>query len=227
MSNSRNVQAVVSSDGTVIVRNNAGDIYDVSVSAAGGVQPLLVPANPIPTWSASTAFTPGIINGGDGWYYIVPQAYTSGSTLNGDIIGLHLERTGLVGPSAPPSGAAGGDLAGTYPNPTLSQAAKSTLVGVNAQTDNYTLVLTDAGKLVTLANAGAKSITVPLNASVAFPLYTVIPVASYGAGVITIAVISGVTLQSSGGKVTLATQYAAGSLTKVGTDTWLLAGNLT
>ena len=44
---------------------------------------------------------------------------------------------------------------------------------INAQTGTtYTLVLTDAGKIVTLSNASAITLTVPTNASVAFPVGT-------------------------------------------------------
>jgi hypothetical protein len=46
--------------------------------------------------------------------------------------------------------------------------------GINAQTASYTGVLTDAGKTVTMTNAGATTFTVPANASVAIRPYRLI-----------------------------------------------------
>ena len=44
-------------------------------------------------------------------------------------------------------------------------------VGVDARTGTtYTLVLADRGKLVTCSNTGAITVTIPTNASVAFPV---------------------------------------------------------
>ena len=50
---------------------------------------------------------------------------------------------------------------------------------LNAQADNYTLVLTDAGKAIQCGGAG-KTITIPANSSVAFPIGTVITIVMYG-----------------------------------------------
>src|SRR5664279_3164644 len=44
----------------------------------------------------------------------------------------------------------------------------------NARTANYTLVLADAGKLVTMNVSSANNLTVPLNSSVAFPVGTLV-----------------------------------------------------
>lgn len=103
--------------------------------------------------------------------------------------------------------------------------AASTLV-INTQTASYTLVLTDAGKLVQMNVATANNLTVPLNSSVAFPVGTQLPIRSIGAGQTTIVATGGVTIQSSGSKLKLTGQYSGGSLIKVDTDTWALMGDL-
>ena len=70
---------------------------------------------------------------------------------------------------------------------------------INTQTDSYTLVLTDAGKIVEMNKATANNLTVPPNSSVAFPIGTQIDLAQYGAGQTTLVQGSGVTVRSSGG----------------------------
>lgn len=101
-------------------------------------------------------------------------------------------------------------------------------VPVNAQTGTtYTLVLGDAGKLVTLDNAAAITLTVPLNASVAYPVNTVIGGAQLGAGLVSIVGAAGVTINGvDPGAEASSGQWATWSLTKLATDTWLASGGL-
>lgn len=99
-------------------------------------------------------------------------------------------------------------------------------VVANRQTSSYTLVLSDAGKVVEQNVGSANNLTVPPNSSVAFPTGTVIEVMQYGAGQTTIAPGSGVTIRSSGGKLKLAAQYAGASLRKIATDEWVAVGEL-
>jgi hypothetical protein len=98
---------------------------------------------------------------------------------------------------------------------------------LNAQVGTtYTLVLADANqKLVTLDNAGAITLTVPTNASVAFPIGTVISLLAKGAGQVTVAAAGGVTLRATPG-AKLRTQYSMASLVKIGTDEWVLSGDI-
>jgi len=98
---------------------------------------------------------------------------------------------------------------------------------VNAQTGtSYTFAITDAGAFVTLSNASAITATVPPNSSVAFPIGTVIGLAQIGAGQVTVAQGSGVTINKAA-SLTARVQYSALTLTKYLTDTWLLAGDAT
>jgi len=98
----------------------------------------------------------------------------------------------------------------------------------NAQTGTtYTLVLTDVAKVVSLSNAAAITLTVPTNASVAFPVGTQILLYQGGAGQVTISPDGGVTVRSSGSKLKINNQYSVAGLLKLATDEWVAFGNLT
>ena len=100
------------------------------------------------------------------------------------------------------------------------------LITTNRQTASYTLVLSDADKLVEMNVATANNLTVPLNSSVAFPTGTQILLAQYGAGQTTVVATSGVTIRSNGGKLKLNVQYSGATLIKIGTDEWYLFGDI-
>lgn len=63
----------------------------------------------------------------------------------------------------------------------------------NIQSGNYTLALADAGKHIYSANTGAQTITIPTNASVAFPIGSTITIVNMGANRIVLS-IAGVSL---------------------------------
>lgn len=90
----------------------------------------------------------------------------------------------------------------------------------------YTLVLSDNGKIVEASNASAITITVPLNSSVAFPVGTQIQILQTGAGQISIAGASGVTVNANPG-LKLRAQWSIATLIKRATDTWVLVGDIT
>ena len=110
----------------------------------------------------------------------------------------------------------------TMTNKTLTDPK---IVGaINAQTGtSYTLVLTDASKTVTMSNASANTLTVPPNASVAFPTGTRLMVQQLGAGATTIAAGAGVTINAPT-TVTLAIDetYESRGLLKTDVNTWTL-----
>lgn len=145
------------------------------------------------------------------WYYDGSAWVGSGAT--GDIEGV-TAGTGLSG------GGTSGTVTVAFDYAVGNQSIE------NAQTASYTLVLTDAGKMVTMNNASANTLTVPLNSSVAFPINTRIDVIQYGAGQTTIAAASGVTIRSSGSNLKLSGQYSGGSLWKKASDEWILVGDL-
>jgi hypothetical protein len=97
----------------------------------------------------------------------------------------------------------------------------------NAQSGTtYTLVLADAGKIVEVGNASAITVTIPTNASVAYPVGTQITLLQTGAGQITVSGPSGGTLNATPG-TKLRAQWSSATLLKRATDTWVLIGDLT
>lgn len=96
----------------------------------------------------------------------------------------------------------------------------------NVQTASYGLVLDDAGKAVEMNAAGATVVTVPAEATAAFPVGTVIELVRMGAGAVTVAAAAGVTIRSVAGRLALANQYSAASLRKRAANEWVLVGDL-
>ena len=98
-----------------------------------------------------------------------------------------------------------------------------------AQTADYTAVIADTYQVLELMNkATAIAYKIPTNASVAFPIGTVLNILNIGAGAVTIsAVTPGTTTILSAGAVaaqpTLA-QYRTAACIKTGTDAWYVVG---
>lgn len=99
------------------------------------------------------------------------------------------------------------------------------------QTADYTPVIADQYQaLIPMNKATAVNFTIPTNASVAYPVGTVLTILNKGAGAVTIkAVTSGTTTVLSGGAVaaqpTLA-QYKSAACIKTATDTWYVVGGI-
>jgi uncharacterized protein (AIM24 family) len=100
-------------------------------------------------------------------------------------------------------------------------------ISVSEQTGNYTLALGDEGSLIQINNAGATTITIPTNASVAFPIGTQIRFSRKGAGLPAISGDGGVTVSSNNGDNKISAQHAVATIVKVDTDAWILFGSLT
>ena len=79
--------------------------------------------------------------------------------------------------------------------------------------------------LIEINAAGGTTLTVPLNATTAFPVGTSIDILQVGAGQVTVAGAVGVTINSTPG-LKLRTQWSSATLFKRGTDLWVLMGDL-
>jgi hypothetical protein len=87
-------------------------------------------------------------------------------------------------------------------------------------------VASDLGKLVEVNSATAVTVTIPTD-SVAFTEGDRIDILQTGAGQVTLAPDTGVTLNSDTGKRKLLSQWAACTVIKRGANSWVAIGNLT
>lgn len=97
----------------------------------------------------------------------------------------------------------------------------------NAQTGNYTLVLSDSGKHIYHASGAAAAIyTIPANASVAFPIGAVVSFVNSATSTVTVSITSDTLTWAQGGGTgsrTLA-QYAVANALKITSTQWILTG---
>jgi hypothetical protein len=87
-------------------------------------------------------------------------------------------------------------------------------------------VLSDLGKLVEVSSGSACNLTIPTD-SVAFTTGDRIDIIQTGSGQVTLAPAAGVTLNTDTGKRKLLSQWAACTLIKRGSNSWVAIGNLT
>lgn len=134
-----------------------------------------------------------------------------GITPNPNVVGP----TGPTGPtgSTGPAGATG--------------ASGTNLAGFNTQTGTtYTLVIGDKDKLVTLNNAAAITLTVPPSV---FSANDIVNIAQFGAGQVTLAQGSGVTINSTGATTTapkLRMNKSSASIICTASNTFLVVGDI-
>lgn len=107
------------------------------------------------------------------------------------------------------------------------------LVSLRTETASHTLDATDltsvndGESLVIMMNVGsANNLTIPLNATQAFPVGTVIGIRQIGAGQTTIVATGGVTVNAPLNALKLAAQNALAFIEKTATDTWYANGEL-
>lgn len=95
------------------------------------------------------------------------------------------------------------------------------------KTANYTLSsLGERDCLIEMGSGSALTLTIPTNATVAWPIGTSIDVLQTGAGQVTIAGAAGVTVNATPG-LKLRTQWSSATLMKRATDAWVVVGDLT
>jgi hypothetical protein len=97
------------------------------------------------------------------------------------------------------------------------------LITANRQTASYTLVASDADKLVEMNVGSANNLTVPAST---FSAGTQILLAQYGAGQTTIVAGSGMTIRSNGAKLKLSAQYSGATLVFISATEAYLFGDI-
>lgn len=124
----------------------------------------------------------------------------------------------------------GGGAVGT-PGQLLSSTGTGTAwvasyPSVNSQTSNYQATLADANNIVTMTVVSSNSFTVPASATVPFSIGATLTVIQLGTGQTTLVAAGGVSIHTPS-SLTARVQYSTVSVIKVGTDTWVAAGDLT
>jgi hypothetical protein len=130
-----------------------------------------------------------------------------------------------------PSGALGTPSSGTLTNCTAdgTDAVGFRNVPINSQSAAYTAVLADSGKAILhpSTDANARTFTIPANASVAYPLGTVLTFINMTSQAVTVAITSD-TMYLAGtgttGSRTLA-QYGMATAIKMTSTTWMISGS--
>ena len=141
--------------------------------------------------------------------------------------------TGATGPpgATGPTGATGNTGATGSQGPQGNQGPQG-IPGVSSRqvisttlATTYTAALTDEDRLTVFIASTAVAFTVPLNSTTAFEVGARIDIAQTGSGKVTVSGAGGVTIHATPSNVLRAVGSAA-SLTKLATDSWLLAGDL-
>ena len=124
--------------------------------------------------------------------------------------------------------AALGDDANFAASVTTSLGLKvDSLTPISQKTASYTLSsLTERDDLIEMGSASATTLTIPTNATVAYPVGTSLDILQTGAGQVTIAGAAGVTVNATPG-LKLRTQWSSATLLKRAENTWVVFGDLT
>lgn len=110
--------------------------------------------------------------------------------------------------------------------PGTVSARRDSAVPINHQTGTtYTLALADVDHEIELNNGSAITLTVPRHINCPLEIGTVIPLVAYGAGQVTVAGASSVTVNATPG-LKLTDRYSSAALHKRGPDLWNLVGRL-
>lgn len=232
----RNV-TVPSTNKTYIVSNETSPGFDVTIKTSAGagvtvqsgqivllyVDSTLDNVFPIDSSAAATETQAGIAE-------IATQAETTTGLNDTRIItplklatrAASLTLSGLIELATQAEVDAGTDAVRAVTPATL--AAKP--IVQNIQNGNYTLVLTDATKHIYKASGVGNTITIPANASVAFPIGTAIPIVNQSGNTVSIAITTDTLTQEGTGLTgtrTLADDGMA-TLLKVTATSWMISG---
>jgi hypothetical protein len=113
-----------------------------------------------------------------------------------------------------------------FPDGTQTKEGVPSRTPIISKTASYTLTATsERDSLIEVNSSSGTTITIPLNSAVAFPVGTTLDILQTGAGQVTIAGDSGVTVNSTPG-LKLRTQWSSCTLFKRATDSWVVFGDL-
>lgn len=184
----------------------------ITGTAPNQILNLTLPRGPgVPAGGAANAVLSKLSATDNDTVWSVPASAATASAL---MIRDSAGRAQIASPSV------GSDIANkTYVDTQDSAMRRPSFIGTVGP--NYTLQLTDERKMLQINSA--MTITVPANATVAFPVGTVIDFIQWSTAVGTFAPASGVSLLAPDGALTTRTQYSTVRLQKTGTDQWILS----
>ena len=157
--------------------------------------------------------------------------WPSWSAQDADEANAHVSATGSTGTITVHGLTAGSNVVGTTDTQTLTNKTISSgiitgsnvrVAAVDEKTDNYTLVATDAGKLLSVNSSSNLTITVP---SGLFTTGDIIYLTRTGTGTVTIAA-SGTTLTSPDSNLKLRARYSSGAIICTASNTFRIVGDL-
>lgn len=199
------------SDGTPVT------IYSVSRYGRDGSGAVSSVCNVSPDGNGNVALTASNVGA-------LPSTYTPPvSSVNGETGAVTLDASDV---GALPSNTTAADINAAELDSDSKVKAAQASSAIVSKTASFTLALTDAGRFIGVNSSSDVTATIPANASVAFPVGTEVEIAQLGAGAVTVAGASGVTIDSLDSMLSTAGQYATVCLKKIGTNEWLLAGAL-
>lgn len=132
----------------------------------------------------------------------------------------HASAHGKDGSDAISPGSIGAASLDIYSKVKPDQASATAMI----KTASFSLSPDMAGRFIRGQNASGLTVTVPANASVAFPLGTEIEFMQELSGALSFAGASGVTIHSLDGALTSAGQYSCAALKKLDENVWVLSG---
>ncbi len=108
-----------------------------------------------------------------------------------------------------------------------TQLEEATLATFSTKTASYTLALADQGNVVEVDSSSATTISIPLNSAVAFPIGCSIDVFQKGTGQVTIGKADASIVVYNTPGLKFRDRYSMATLTKRGTNTGIVSGDLT
>ena len=232
-------------DGVTLATGNRILVKNQSTASENGIYVVAATGAP----SRATDFdSPAEIDGGD-------FVFITGGTANDNKGFVQINTVGTIGTDpiefSQFSGAgtftAGNGLTLTGPEFTINTSITADLstaqtltnktltspkinLGINAQTGtSYTFVLADDGKFVTASNASPITVTIPPSGDVAYPVGAQLNIVQKGAGQVTFAQGSGVTINSTGATATapkLRVRYSSATAVYEGSNVWYVVGDI-
>jgi hypothetical protein len=209
---------VTTSGSLVLAQNQGGKLYFTSASAAIFFQFATPASGDIEGVSAGV----GISGGGTSGTVTITNSMATAIDAKGDLV----VGTGADTFSKLTVGANGTTLVADSGEATGLKYVAGVSLTLNPQTSAYTLVATDAFKLVTVSDTVSRTVTVPPSV---FTTGQIINVQRIGTGAVPFAQGAGVTITSTGATAsapTLRAQYSAASIVCTGSDTFTILGDI-